>query len=236
MSHLEATWWQPLSPKQPSGARAVVAADSGSSARVLGARRVHRDPAAVATGLVPGAQESSGSRSSPRDWRWRRTWSERTIHRQSDHAAVPRNRHRPRAGGVGGPHASALHVAGRQRAGADRPLPQGGRVLLAAGNDRHEHASAARDGVDAGALLRFRSRPRAWRTTSLARRCRPASAGSTASTGIRRRLRPDRQSERSGADAEPDHPARRGAGLRLPRHAAARRDCARCCLRCWPSS
>jgi len=31
VSHLEATWWQPPSPKQPSGARALVAADSGSS-------------------------------------------------------------------------------------------------------------------------------------------------------------------------------------------------------------
>jgi putative inorganic carbon (hco3(-)) transporter len=31
VSHLEATWWQPPSPKQPSGARAVAVADSGSS-------------------------------------------------------------------------------------------------------------------------------------------------------------------------------------------------------------
>jgi O-antigen ligase len=31
VSHLEATWWKPPSPKQPSGARAAVAAASGSS-------------------------------------------------------------------------------------------------------------------------------------------------------------------------------------------------------------
>ena len=157
-------------------------ADAGSTRRVPRAGRLHRDPAAVAAGVVPvlkvlriaflaagvaiggargrahGSPRSRSRRCHPRSAsRSRWCWAVLTL--------------------------PLSVLAGRQRAGADRPVPQGGRVLLAA-----RHASSRRTD---------RLRTLAWtlvlcsiplaatgiKQLLLRRRAaRPASAGSRAST------------------------------------------------------
>ena len=68
---------------------------------------------------------------------------ERTARHRIRDAVFARNRYRADAPRLVGPDAPALSLAGRQRARSDRPLPEGHRVLLAAGHDCHDHRTAS---------------------------------------------------------------------------------------------